>query len=310
MLIFSLTIAWQTNVIQTSGLNFSTEKWNFNGTVNIDSSNIAIAPGKTGVIDMNISNDSTLIASVSVNVSKVNLEQLMHKRLYFYVDTSSVRNGEEMDRVWLNSKSTYTYSMFPYTELAINEETKDAPLLKWTWVYDVVGYYVLGSATRTNDDATHYRMIEKEFLRAIEYDYDEATTILKGGSIISGIVEDVPETEENGETAEGEELTIVEQTFSGSMYWGKLEDGNWISLSYIKFDDDVVDDPYKIHADLNGDGEINKDDAIYMLRHVVYPEKYPVPGNGDVDGSEVVDKDDAIYLLRHVVYPEKYPLIS
>ena len=111
-------------------------------------------------------------------------------------------------------------------------------------------------------------------------------------------------------TAEGEELTVIEQTFSGSMYWGKLEDGNWISLSYIRFEDDVEDDPYKIHADLNGDGEINKDDAIYMLRHVVYPEKYPVPGNCDVDGSEVVDKDDAIYLLRHVVYPEKYPLIS
>lgn len=187
VLIFSLTIAWQTNVIQTSGLNFSTEKWNFNGTVNIDSSNIAIAPGKTGVIDMNISNDSTLIASVSVNVSKANLEQLMHKRLYFYVDTSSVRNGEEMDRVWLNSKSTYTYSMFPYTELAINEETKDAPLLKWTWVYDVVGYYVLGSATPTNDDATHYRMIEKEFLRPIEYDYDEAKTTFNSSGAVETI---------------------------------------------------------------------------------------------------------------------------
>ena len=111
-------------------------------------------------------------------------------------------------------------------------------------------------------------------------------------------------------TVNGEELTIVEQTFAGSMYWGKLEDGNWISLSYVKFADDVYDDPYKIHADVNGDGVINKDDAIYMLRHVVYPEKYTVPGNCDVDGSEVVDKDDAVYLLRHVVYPEKYPLIS
>lgn len=111
-------------------------------------------------------------------------------------------------------------------------------------------------------------------------------------------------------TTKDEQLTIVEQTFTGSMYWGKLEDGNWISLSYVKFEDDVFDDPYKIYADLNEDGEIDKDDAIYMLRRVVYPEKYPVPGNCDVDGTEVVDKDDAIYLLRHVVYPDKYPLIS
>ena len=29
---------------------------------------------------------------------------------------------------------------------------------------------------------------------------------------------------------------------------------------------------------------------------------------GDVDGNGVVNTDDAIYLLRHVVYPELYPL--
>ena len=111
-------------------------------------------------------------------------------------------------------------------------------------------------------------------------------------------------------TIKGEELTIVEQTFKGSMYWGKLEDGNWISLSYVKFADDDTDDPYKINADVNNDGNIDKDDAIYLLRHIVYPEKYVLPGNCDIDGSEVVDKDDAIYLLRYIVYPEKYPLIS
>jgi len=27
-----------------------------------------------------------------------------------------------------------------------------------------------------------------------------------------------------------------------------------------------------------------------------------------VDGNGKIDKDDAIYLLRHVVYPEQYPL--
>lgn len=186
VLVFSLTIAWQTNVIQTSGLNFTAEKWNFSGTVDVDSKNIAIAPGKTGVIDLRISNDSTLIASVSVNVSKANLAQAMHKRLYFYIDTTSVRNGEEMDRVWLNSKSTYTYSMFPYTELAINESSKDAPLLNWVWVYDVLGYYVLGSATPTAEGDT-YRMIEREFLSPIVYDYDMARTTFSDSGMLETI---------------------------------------------------------------------------------------------------------------------------
>ena len=59
---------------------------------------------------------------------------------------------------------------------------------------------------------------------------------------------------------------------------------------------------------MNGSGAVDKDDAIYLLRYVVYPEKYPISVNCDVNGSGTIDKDDAVYLLRHVVYPEKYPL--
>lgn len=187
VLIFSLTIAWQTNVIQTGGLSFSAEKWNFNGTVNIDSKNINIAPGMSGVIDLNISNDSTLIASVSVNVSRTSLDTHMHKRLYFYIDTTSIRNNEQMDRIWLNSRSTYTYSMFPYTELSITEAEKEAPLLKWTWVYDVVGYYILGSATPTTEDKDTYFMIEEEYLRPIEYDFDMAKTTFSSSGYLETI---------------------------------------------------------------------------------------------------------------------------
>lgn len=187
VLIFSLTIAWQTNVIQTGGLSFSAEKWNFNGTVNIGSKNINIAPGMSGVIDLNISNDSTLIASVSVNVSRTSLDTHMHKRLYFYIDTTSIRNNEQMDRIWLNSRSTYTYSMFPYTELSITEAEKEAPLLKWTWVYDVVGYYILGSATPTTEDKDTYFMIEEEYLRPIEYDFDMAKTTFSSSGYLETI---------------------------------------------------------------------------------------------------------------------------
>ena len=30
------------------------------------------------------------------------------------------------------------------------------------------------------------------------------------------------------------------------------------------------------NGDMNGDGQLNKDDAIYLLRHVVFPDKYPL----------------------------------
>jgi N-acetylmuramoyl-L-alanine amidase len=41
-------------------------------------------------------------------------------------------------------------------------------------------------------------------------------------------------------------VTILQQVRVGEMDWGQLEDGNWISLSYVKFVDDVQTEEPKI----------------------------------------------------------------
>ena len=61
-------------------------------------------------------------------------------------------------------------------------------------------------------------------------------------------------------------------------------------------------------GDLDKNGEVNEDDAIYLLRYVIFPEKYPIDAQADFNADGVVDEEDAIYLLRHVIFPEKYPL--
>ena len=61
-------------------------------------------------------------------------------------------------------------------------------------------------------------------------------------------------------------------------------------------------------GDLNKDGFVNEDDAIYLLRHVLMPDFYQVDENADYNQSGSVDEDDAIYLLRHVLMPDYYPL--
>ena len=61
-------------------------------------------------------------------------------------------------------------------------------------------------------------------------------------------------------------------------------------------------------GDVDRNMKVDGDDAIYLLRHVLFPEKYPVSVVGDYDKDSDVDGDDAIYLLRHVLFPEKYPL--
>lgn len=61
-------------------------------------------------------------------------------------------------------------------------------------------------------------------------------------------------------------------------------------------------------GDVNGDGYVNSDDAIYLLRYTLSPSRYPINQNGDMNGDGYVNSDDAIYLLRHTLSPVRYPL--
>lgn len=63
-------------------------------------------------------------------------------------------------------------------------------------------------------------------------------------------------------------------------------------------------------GDLDEDYDVDSNDAIYLLRHVLMTSRYPISQNGDMNGDGVVNTDDAIYLLRSTLYPEEYPLSS
>ncbi len=80
------------------------------------------------------------------------------------------------------------------------------------------------------------------------------------------------------------------------------------------------DKDIKLLGDVNEDGFVTSDDAIYLLHSLFEPEDYPlyptqtdakVPNDlefGDVNGDGVVTSDDAIYLLHSLFEPEDYPL--
>ena len=59
--------------------------------------------------------------------------------------------------------------------------------------------------------------------------------------------------------------------------------------------------------DYDGSGGVDTDDAVYLLRHVLFPETYPASAC-DVNADGSADTDDAVYLLRHVLFPETYAL--
>lgn len=170
VIIFAMTAAWYTNVVQTSGLVFEAEAWGFDGNITLADQAITAAPGDEGNVYLEVSNTTDSMASVGVTVSKTGIpEAEMRQRLFFYVDTQLVRNGETMDRVYLNSLSTYTYTLFGGTKLTLSEDIHNDASLKWQWVYDMLGYYVLCEKDEGNN------IVELEYLRPIEYDYDQAT---------------------------------------------------------------------------------------------------------------------------------------
>ena len=61
-------------------------------------------------------------------------------------------------------------------------------------------------------------------------------------------------------------------------------------------------------GDLNGDGMVDSDDAIYLLYSTLLPDSYPLNQSGDMNGDGMTDSDDAIYLLYYTLLPDAYPL--
>ena len=197
VILFAMTSAWYSNVVQTSGLTFEAESWGFDGKIAVGDEAILAAPGDEGIIDLTVENESDSVSALSVNVNKDQMAEEMQQRLFFYVDTQMNRGGaasttveaaaetsetsnvmETMDRVYINKFEGYTYYVFDQSALTLTEEYSNAPVIKWEWVYDVLGYYVMGQpdvVTAADGDEVQKMKVD-EYLRPIQYDFDEATT--------------------------------------------------------------------------------------------------------------------------------------
>ena len=68
--------------------------------------------------------------------------------------------------------------------------------------------------------------------------------------------------------------------------------------------------PAFARGDVNGDGQVNSADAIYLLNYTLNESSYPLIGDDDADvnGDGQVNSADAIYLLNYTLNPASYPL--
>lgn len=243
VILFAMTSAWYTNVVQTSGLSFEAESWGFDGNITITSENILASPGDEGIIDLTVENNHDSVAAVSVNIAKNGMTEAMQKRLFFYVDTRMNRSGETLERVYLNRYEGYTYNVFNNGSLTLTADYNNAPVIKWEWVYDVLGYYVVAEPydlELTGEDGTVtnvHKMVVKEYLRPISYDFDEITTKINtaGESITIDL-----------ETIDGQmtPAKFVEELSKADGYEGTIDASNGF----------VLGDYYPVKVDENGYG--------------------------------------------------------
>ena len=168
VLLFAMTTAWYTNVVQTQGLTFQAETWGFDGSVTISDEPIRAVPGDEGIIGINITNNSEDASALTVNITKEYMDpQQLQQRIYFYADETVMVNGEQVQRQYLSNTSGYTYELAGKNTLVLSDQVCTDVPLKWQWVYDLVGYYFLG----TVDEGV---VTASEFLRPVEYDYYNA----------------------------------------------------------------------------------------------------------------------------------------
>ncbi len=173
-LLFAMSTAWYSNVLEAGSLTFQAEKWELNADHVSSNGNVVAQPGARGILPVSYKNTSDSIVNAYVNVSKEQMDVPLQKRIYFYTETpytvGSGENAETVARRYLTNSTAAPYTVLSMGQLTMSDDfcTVDTPIY-WEWVYDLLGYYVRLEPT---DDGS---VIEKEFLRPIVYDYDKAT---------------------------------------------------------------------------------------------------------------------------------------
>lgn len=246
VLIFAMSAAWYTNVVKTGDLVFQVEQWGFTGSVEVSDVPILAAPGDSGVIGLTMSNTGNDLVAADVSILKTTMSTDMQKRLYFYADTSAKIEDETVERIYLNSLQSYTYEIFSQGRLSLTETVYNDVQIKWCWVYDVLGYYVQGTL-----DGTTGKVQVTEYLRPVEYKYDEAkTTFDKNGKLLT--VDGVTTTAKFLEELSKKDgypgtLTVTDENWTTDAFYPVNVDANgtgvWVKmLSYSEIEKEIITD--------------------------------------------------------------------
>lgn len=239
-LLFAMSTAWYSNVLEAGSLTFQAEKWELNADHVSSNGNVVAQPGARGILPVSYKNTSDSIVNAYVNVSKEQMDVPLQKRIYFYTETpytverkgnvEGESNKETVARRYLTNGTAAPYTVLSMGQLTMSDDfcTVDTPIY-WEWVYDLLGYYV--RLEPTNDGS----VIEKEYLRPIVYDYDKATFDENGnlatvdGKHMDHFLQDI--TAEDGYLNKFVESNITTDSKTGTKYY-TVDNDNQNTLGY------------------------------------------------------------------------------
>lgn len=235
-LLFAMSTAWYSNVLEAGSLTFQAEKWELNADHVSSNGNVVAQPGARGILPVSYKNTSDSIVNAYVNVSKEQMEVPLQKRIYFYTETpytvGSGENAETVARRYLTNGTAAPYTVLSMGQLTMSDDfcTVDTPIY-WEWVYDLLGYYVRVSSTPASDGSA----VELEYLRPIVYDYDKATFDENGnlatvdGKHMDHFLQDI--TAEDGYLNKFVESNITTDSKTGTKYY-TVDNDNQNTLGY------------------------------------------------------------------------------
>lgn len=191
-ILFALTSAWYTNTIQANEITLKTAKWNFDGNITLDGEKDGtlglgdLYPGDTRPLPVTIVNQDTRGVNVRVEADKSKMASPeMQQRLYLYVEVTD-EDTNTKTRHYINSLSGYMYQVNANQTLRITDaelltlkenEKQDKNALHLQWVYDMTGYFLLGTVTENNNTITvagKTADTQPEYLMPVIYDLDRA----------------------------------------------------------------------------------------------------------------------------------------
>lgn len=189
-ILFALTSAWYTNTIQANEITLKTAKWNFDGNITLDGEKDgtldlgALYPGDTRPLPVTIVNQDTRGVNVRVEADKSKMASPeMQQRLYLYVEVTDEATNTKT-RHYINSLSGYLYTVAAKQTLRITDaetlsanEAQNKNTLHLQWVYDMTGYFLLGTVTENNNTITvagKTADTQPEYLMPVTYDLDRA----------------------------------------------------------------------------------------------------------------------------------------